>query len=171
VDHELIIKKLRGFYAIMARITEFRFFRFILQWEMLGPGPRFVDHGLGPVHGGPARWRGWEVTRERPGWGSGLPVLTGGGREGKRRCEELTTRLIRARGATERWGDEGEVVVVVGLDGSVLRCEGEGVRGIEGCRIAPGWRWPFIGAGGRRGRPETAGGGGNWRLHGCHYRE
>jgi hypothetical protein len=71
----------------------------------------------------------------------------------------------------ERRGDEGEVVAAVGLDESVLRCEGEGERGGEGCGIAPGWRWPFIGAGGWRGRPETAGGGGNWRLHGCHYPE
>jgi hypothetical protein len=95
----------------------------------------------------------------------------GGGREGKRRCEELTMGLTRARGATERRGDEGEVVAAVGLDGSVLLCEGEGERGGEGCGIAPGWRCPIIGAGGRRGRPKTAGGGGNWHLHGCHYRE
>ncbi len=85
-----------------------------------------------------------------------MPVLAGGGRGGERRCEELTTGLTGARGATERRGDEGEVVAAVGLDGSVLRCEGEGERGGEGCGIAPGWRWPFIGAGGRRGRPETA---------------
>jgi hypothetical protein len=90
-------------------------------------------------HGGADR----KVTEEWPGWGSGLPVLAGGGREGKRRCEELTTGLTGARGATERWGDEGEVVVAVGLDGSVLRCEGEGERGGEGCGIAPGWRCPL----------------------------
>jgi hypothetical protein len=88
-----------------------------------------------------------------------------------RRCEELTTGLTGARGATERQGDEGEVVAVMGLDGSMLRCEGEEERGGEGCGIAPGWRWPFIGARGRRGRPETTGGGGNWRFHGCLYRE
>jgi hypothetical protein len=100
-----------------------------------------------------------------------LPVLAGGGREGKQRCEELTTRLTGARGATERRGDEGGVVAAVGLDGSVLRCEGEGERGGEGCGIAPGWRWPFIGAGGRWGCLKTAGGSGNWRLRGCHFRE
>jgi hypothetical protein len=95
------------------------------------------------------------------------PVAAGKGNGG----EELTTGLTGARGATERRGDEGEVVAVVGLDGSVLRCEGEGERGGEGCGIAPGWWWPFIGTGGRRGRPEIAGGGSNWCLHGCHYRE
>jgi hypothetical protein len=58
----------------------------------------------------------------------------------------------------------------VRLDDSVFQCEGGGERGGEGCGIAPGWRWPFIGAGERRGWPETAGGGGNWRIHGCHYR-
>jgi hypothetical protein len=105
VDRGLIIKKLRGFSAKMPRITEFQPFRFILQWEILGPGPRFVDHGLGPVHGGPARWRGWEATGERPGWCSGLPVLAGGGREGKWWCEELTTWLTGARGLTEQRGD------------------------------------------------------------------
>jgi hypothetical protein len=40
----------------------------------------------------------------------------------------------------------------VGLDRSVFQCERRGERGGEGCGIAPGWRWPFIGAGGRRGR-------------------
>jgi hypothetical protein len=58
-----------------------------------------------------------------------LPVPTGGGREGERRCEELTTGLTGVRGATEQRGDEGEVVAAVGLHGSVLRCEGEGERG------------------------------------------
>jgi hypothetical protein len=105
MDRGLIIKKLRGFSAIMPRITEFQLFRFILQWEILGPGPRFMDHGLGPVHGGPAQRSGWEAAGERPWWGSGLPVLAGGGREGKWRCEELTTGLTGARGATEQWGD------------------------------------------------------------------
>jgi hypothetical protein len=100
-----------------------------------------------------------------------LPMLAGGGREGKRRCEEVTTGLTGALGATERRGDEGEVVAAVGLDGSMLRCEGEGERGGEGYGIAPGWRLPFIGPGGRRGRPETAGGGGNWCFRGCHYQE
>jgi hypothetical protein len=61
-----------------------------------------------------------------------LLVLTGGGREGKRRCEELTTGLTGAWGATERRGDEGEVVAAVGLDGSMLWCEGEGERGGRG---------------------------------------
>jgi hypothetical protein len=79
-----------------------------------------VDHGLGPVHGGPTWRRGREITGERPGWGSGLSVLADGGREGKRRCEELTTGFTGARGATERRGNEGEVVAAVGLDGSVL---------------------------------------------------
>jgi hypothetical protein len=91
-----------------------------------------VDHGLGPVHGGPARRRGREVTGERPGWGSGLPVLAVGGRGGERRCDELTTGLTGAREATERRGDEGEAVAAMGLVGSVLRCEGEEERGGEG---------------------------------------
>jgi hypothetical protein len=130
-----------------------------------------VDHGLGPVHGGPARRRGREVAGERPGWGSGLPVLAGGGREGERWCEELTTGLTGARGATEQRGDEGEVVAAVGLDGSLLQCEGEGERGGEGWGIALGWRCPFIGAGGRRGRPKTVAVAVNGRLHGCHYWE
>jgi hypothetical protein len=128
VDRELIIKELRGFSAKMPRITEFRLFRFILQWEKRGPGPRFVDHGLGPVNGGPARRHGRKVAGERLGWGSGLPVLAGGGREGERRCEELTTGLTGARGVTERQGDEGEVVAVVGLDGSVLGWGSTGER-------------------------------------------
>jgi hypothetical protein len=81
-----------------------------------------VDHGLGPVHGGPARRHRREVTGEWPGWGSDLPVLAGGGREGKRRGEELTMGLTGARGATEWRGDEGEVVAAVGLNGSMLRC-------------------------------------------------
>jgi hypothetical protein len=51
-----------------------------------------------------------------------LPVLTGDGREGKRWCEELTTGLTGAQGATEQRGDEGEVVAAMGLDGSVLQC-------------------------------------------------
>jgi hypothetical protein len=122
MDHGLIIKKLWGFSAKMPRITEFRLFRFILQWEKRGPGPLFVDHGLGPVHGGPTRRRRWNVAGERPGWGSGLPVLTGGSREGKWRCDELTTGLTGARGATEQRGDDGDVVAAVGLDGSMLQC-------------------------------------------------
>jgi hypothetical protein len=105
-DRGLIIKKPRGFSAKMPRITEFRLFRFILQWEKRGPAWR----------------RGREVAREWPEWGSGLPVLAGGDREGKRRCEELTTGLTGAQGATERRGDEGEVVVAVGLGESMLRC-------------------------------------------------
>jgi hypothetical protein len=36
----------------------------------------------------------------------------------------------------------------VGLGGGVFLCEGGGEWGGEGCRIAPGWRWTFIGAGG-----------------------
>jgi hypothetical protein len=98
VDHGLIIKKLRGFSAIMARITECWFFRFILQWEILGPGPRFVDHGLGPVHGGPARRHGWEVARERPGWGSGLPVAAGKGNGGVRNSPRGSSELGERRG-------------------------------------------------------------------------
>jgi hypothetical protein len=62
VDRGLIIKKLRGFSTKMPRITEFWLFRFILQWEKRGPGPLFMDHGLGPVHGGPARRRSGRET-------------------------------------------------------------------------------------------------------------
>jgi hypothetical protein len=40
------------------------------------------------------------------------------------------------------------VVAAVGLGGGVFRCEGGRERGGEGCGIATGWRWPFIGAGG-----------------------
>ncbi len=61
-----------------------------------------------------------------------MPVLAGGGLEGERRCEELTTGLTGARGATEWRGDEGEAAAAMGLVGSVLRCEGEGERGGEG---------------------------------------
>jgi hypothetical protein len=41
-----------------------------------------VDHGLGPVHGGSARWSGREAAGERPGCGSGLPVAAGKGNGG-----------------------------------------------------------------------------------------
>jgi hypothetical protein len=134
MDRGLIIKKPRGFSAKMPRITEFRLFRFILQWEKRGPGPLFVDHGLGPVHGGPARRHRREVTGEWPGWGSGLPVLTGGGREGKRWVRNLpwgspelgerqsggTTRVKWWR----RWGSTGAC--------SGVRENGrEAVRGVE----------------------------------------
>jgi hypothetical protein len=105
VDRGLIIKKLRGFSTKMPIITEFQLFRFILQWEILGPGPSFMDHGLRLVRGGPARRRGREAGGEWPGWCSGMPVLTGGSREGKWRCEELTTGLTGARGPTEQRGD------------------------------------------------------------------
>jgi hypothetical protein len=47
----------------------------------------------------------------------------------------------------------------------------EGRSRVEGVRCSTGVWGPFIGSGGRRGRPGTAGAGGNWRLHGCHYRE
>jgi hypothetical protein len=70
-----------------------------------GLGPRFMDHGLGPVHGGPTWWSGWEIPGERPGWRSGLPVLTGDGWEGEGRCGGLATGLTEARGAAERPGD------------------------------------------------------------------
>jgi hypothetical protein len=43
------------------------------------------------------------------------------------------------------------VVAAVGPDGGMFRCEGGGERGGEGCGVAPGWRWPFIGA--RGGMP------------------
>jgi hypothetical protein len=41
------------------------------------------------------------------------------------------------------------VVAAVGLNGGMFRCEGGGERDGEGCGIAPGWSWPFIGAEGR----------------------
>jgi hypothetical protein len=47
----------------------------------------------------------------------------------------------------------------------------EGRRKSEGVRCSTEVWGPFIGPGGRRGWPETAGGGDNWRLHGYHYRE
>jgi hypothetical protein len=72
-------------------------------------GPHFVDHGLGVVHGGPAWRRGHETIGERPGRRSGLPVVTGGGREGKGRCGGVATGLMGGRGATELPVDSGEV--------------------------------------------------------------
>jgi hypothetical protein len=85
-----------------------------------GLGPCFMDHGLGPVHDGLTWWRGQETTGERPGWHSGLPVLAGVCREGEGRCGGLTTGLTGAQGVTERPGDSGEVVAVVGLGGDVF---------------------------------------------------
>jgi hypothetical protein len=48
--------------------------------------------------------RGWEITGERLGQCSGLPVLTDGGQEGEGRCGGHTTGLTGARGAVERLG-------------------------------------------------------------------
>jgi hypothetical protein len=43
--------------------------------------------------------------------------------------------------------------------GNSPRCEGGGERGGEGCGIAPGWRWHFIGVGGRGTEAMKAGNG------------
>jgi hypothetical protein len=47
----------------------------------------------------------------------------------------------------------------------------EGWRKGEGVRCSTEVWGSFYRARREAGRPETAGGGGNWRLHGCHYRE
>jgi hypothetical protein len=85
-----------------------------------GLGPHFVDHGLGLIHGGPARQHERETTRERLGWRFGLPVLAGGGRDGEGQCGALATGLTGAQGAAERPGDLGEVAAVVGLSGGMF---------------------------------------------------
>jgi hypothetical protein len=93
-----------------------------------------MDHGLGPVHDGLTWWRGQETTGERPGWHSGLPVLAGVCREGEGRCGGLTTGLTGAQGVTERPGDSGEVVAVVGLGGMCSDLgEGRGAMSGAGC--------------------------------------
>jgi hypothetical protein len=55
------------------------------------------------------------------------PVAAGKGNSGVRNSPRGSPKL------GERRGDEGEVVAVVGLDRSVLWCEGEGERGGDGC--------------------------------------
>jgi hypothetical protein len=69
-----------------------------------------MDHGLGPVHGGPAWRHGRETTGEWPRRRSSSPVLTGGGQEGEGRCGGLTTGLTKARGAAARlrWTGSGD---------------------------------------------------------------
>jgi hypothetical protein len=64
-----------------------------------------MDHGLRPVHGGPAWLHGRETAGEQPGWCSSLPVLADNGRDGEGRCGGLATELIGARGAVEPPGD------------------------------------------------------------------
>jgi hypothetical protein len=58
-------------------------------------------------------------------------------------------RLHGRAAAGRRWADDGEErTAAAALGGGALRCGGGGGRGGEGCGIAVGWRWPFIGSGG-----------------------
>jgi hypothetical protein len=102
VDCGLIIKKLWGFSAKMPRITEFQLFRFILQWEILGPGHASWTTASGrstvDPHGG--------ADGKPPENGQGgapacrcSPVAAGKGNGGVRNSPRGSPEL------GERWGD------------------------------------------------------------------
>jgi hypothetical protein len=76
--------------------------------------------------------------------------------------------LTGARMMARRQHTDGGASVPSGHDAGAIE---EGRRRGEGMRCSTRVWGSFIGSRGRRGRPGTAGGGGNWRLHGCHYRE
>jgi hypothetical protein len=66
--------------------------------------------------------------------------------------EEAVVSTFVGSSELGRWGNDGAVErddrrrSVLG--GAVFRCGIGGERGGKGCRITPGWRWPFIGLGG-----------------------
>jgi hypothetical protein len=92
--------------------------------------------------------RPWELTGARPPATPGLKV-TG---EGAGEVEEAAVSTFVGSSELGRWGNGSAVErddqrrSVLG--GAVFRCGRGGERGGEGCRIALGWRWPFIGSGG-----------------------
>jgi hypothetical protein len=72
--------------------------------------------------------------------------------EGAGGVEEAAVSTFVGSSELGRWGNGGAVErddrrrSVLG--GAVFRCGRGGERGGEGCGIAAGWRWPFIGSGG-----------------------
>jgi hypothetical protein len=72
--------------------------------------------------------------------------------EGEGEVEEVAMSTFVGSSELGRWGNDGAVErddrrrSVLGR--AVFRCGRGGERGGEGCGIAPGWRWPFIGSGG-----------------------
>jgi hypothetical protein len=89
-----------------------------------------------------------ELTGARPLATLGLKV-TG---EGAGEVEEAAVSTFVGSSELGRLGNSGAVErddwwrSVLG--GAMFRCGRGGERGGEGCGIAPGWRWPFIGSGG-----------------------
>jgi hypothetical protein len=89
-----------------------------------------------------------ELTGARPPTTPGLKVAG----EGAREVEEATVSTFVRSSELGRSGNGGMVERDdrrwSGLGGAVFRCGRGGERGGEGCGIAPGWRWSFIGSGG-----------------------
>jgi hypothetical protein len=91
--------------------------------------------------------RSRELTGARPPATPGLKV-TG---EGAGEVEEAAVSTFVGSLELGRWGNGSTVEMddrrrsVLG--GAVFRCGRGGVRGGEGCGIALGWGWPFIGSG------------------------
>jgi hypothetical protein len=89
-----------------------------------------------------------ELTGARPLATPGLKVAG----EGVGEVEEAAVSTFVGSSELGRWGNGGAVEMDDRrrsvLSGVVFRCGrgGEGDR--EGCGIAVGWRWPFIGSGG-----------------------
>jgi hypothetical protein len=71
-------------------------------------------------------------------------------REGAGEVEEAAVSTFVGSSELGRWGNGGVVErddrrwSVLG--GAMFQCGRGGERGGEGCGIAPGWRWPFIGS-------------------------
>jgi hypothetical protein len=87
-----------------------------------------------------------ELTGAQPLATLGLKVAG----EGAGEVEEAAVSTFVGSSELGRWGngdaverdDQRQLV----LGGAVFRCGRGGERGSEGCGIAPGWRWPFIGS-------------------------
>jgi hypothetical protein len=103
-----------------------------------GPQAPSVHHGPTP----------WPTSGARPPATPGLKVAG----EGAGEVEEVAMSTFVGSSKLGRWGNGGAVErddrwrSVLG--GAVFRCGRAGERGSEGCGIALGWRWPFIGSGG-----------------------
>jgi hypothetical protein len=120
--------------------------------------PRF-HHGL---HGG--RWPG--LVEAQPSSRSGQRRLAARVATGRARRGVTGGPLngARASATRRRTGDEA----LAPSDHGAGTIE-EGRRRGEVVRCSTGVRVPFYRVGKGAGRPGMAGGGGNWRLHGCHY--
>jgi hypothetical protein len=115
------------------------------------------------LHGG--QWPG--LVGARPSGRSGPQWHAARVATGRARCGVTGGPLTEAQATVRRRRTGNEVSAPSSHGAGTIE---EGRRRGEGVWCSTGVRVPFYRVGRGAGRPGMASGGGNWRLHGCHYR-